>query len=358
MNNILAYVGTYTHGKSEGIYIYKMDKSSGALEMVGVAKGLNNPSYLAIDSQNRYLYAVNEIGKFADKSSGAVSAFSINPKTGELSPLNQQATVGTGPCHLSVDKTCRLVVVANYGGGSVTALPINPDGSLGEASDFIQHEGSSVDSRRQEKPHAHSVTLDKSNRHAYICDLGLDKIMIYQLDLDNGKLKPNEQPWAKVKGGAGPRHFAFHPNNKYAYVINELDNTVIAFNYDENTGGLNEIQTINTLPEGFSETSYCADIHVHQSGKYVYGSNRGHDSIVIFKVDEKTGKLSLVGHESTQGKFPRGFVIDPTGNFLVVSNQNSDNMVIFRIDHSTGKLMPAFPPMEVPAPVCVKMIQI
>lgn len=356
--DILAYFGTYTNGKSEGIYVYRMDKSSGALEFVGVAKGLKNPSYLAIELQHRYLYAVNEVGRFGEKPSGAVSAFSISPKTGDLSPLNQQATVGTGPCHLSVDQTCRMVIVANYSGGSVAAFPVNPDGSLGEASDFIQHEGSSVNPKRQERPHAHSVTLDKSNRHAYVCDLGLDKIMIYQLDLANGKLKPNQPPWAKVKGGAGPRHFAFHPNNKYAYVINELDNTVIAFTYDESNGGLSEIQTINTLPEGFTETSYCADIHVHQSGKFVYGSNRGHDSIVIFKVDEGTGKLSLVGHESTQGKFPRGFVIDPTGNFLLVANQNSDNLVIFRIDHSTGKLMPAFPPMEVPAPVCIKMFQV
>jgi 6-phosphogluconolactonase len=355
--NVLAYIGTYTNGKSEGIYVYGMDTASGALELASVAKSKNNPSYLAIDSNHRYLYAVNEVGKFADKSSGAVSAFSINPKTGELSFLNQQATIGTGPCHLSVDQTCRYAIVANYGSGSVAVLPINPDGTLAEASDFIQHEGSSVDPRRQERPHAHSVTIDRSNRFAFVCDLGLDKIMIYQLDLTAGKLKPNQQPWAKIKNGAGPRHFAFHPNGKNAYVINELDNTVVAFNYDETHGSLSEIQTISTLPEGFSGTSYCADIHVHQSGKFVYGSNRGHDSIVIFKVDEGTGKLSLVGHESTQGKNPRGFAIEPTGNFLLAANQNTDNMVVFKIDHSSGKLMPTLPPIEIPAPVCIKMIQ-
>jgi len=355
-NEILVYIGTYTHGESEGIYVYRMDKSSGALEFSSKATGVENPSFLAIGPQQRYLYAVNEIGQFAGKPSGAVSAFSIDPETWELTFLNQQSSHGTAPCHLCVDKTGQFVLVANYGGGSVCVLPIQDDGSLGEASDFIQHEGKSVNPRRQESPHAHSIIMGPNNQYAFAADLGLDKIMIYQLDLTSGKLKPNDEPWAAVKPGAGPRHFDFHPNGKYAYLINEIDNTITAFTYDETNGTLNEIQAVPTLPEDFTDTSHCADIHVAPSGKFVYGSNRGHDSIVIFAIDEATGRLTFVDHESVRGQNPRNFAIDPTGTFLLSANQSTDNIVTFRIDQQTGKLTPTGQVTEVPAPVCLKMI--
>ena len=355
---ILVYVGTYTQpGKSEGIYVYRLDPATGALTFGSKATGLTNPSFLAIHPNHHFLYAVNEVGEFGGKPSGAVSAFSIDPKTGALTYLNQQPSQGTGPCHLSVDKTGKFVLVANYGGGSASVVPIQADGRLAEPTDFVQHRGTSVNPQRQEGPHAHSINLDPANRYAFVADLGLDKIMIYQLDLAHGKLKPGEQPWAQVKGGEGPRHFAFHPSAKYAYVINEMGNTITAFAYDAAHGKLTELQTVSTLPSDFKGTSYCADIHVLPSGKFVYGSNRGHDSIVIFKIDEGTGKLSYVGHEPTHGKTPRNFGIDPTGNFLLAANQDSDTIVTFRIDQKTGKLTPTGQVTQVPMPVCLQMIR-
>ena len=354
--DMLVYIGTYTRGKSEGIYVYRMEKSTGAMEFASVTGGVENPSFLAIHPQRSYLYAVSEVGNLAGKPSGAVSAFSIDSKTGGLIYLNHQPSKGAGPCHLSVDQTGQFVLVANYGSGSVAVLPIQSDGRLGEATDFVQHQGSSIDPRRQRGPHAHSIMLDKANRCVFVPDLGLDKIMIYRLDLTQGKLEPNDEPWAKVKAGTGPRHFAFHPSGRYAYVINELDSTLTAFNYDGERGRLREIQTVSTLPDGFSDTSHCADVHISPSGKFIYGSNRGHDSIVIFEIDEATGRLTYAGHEPTQGKTPRNFAIDPTGTFLLAANQSTDNIVTFRIDQQTGKLTATGHTVEVPTPVCLKMI--
>ena len=355
-DEIRVYIGTYTQGESEGIYVYRMDKSSGALEFASVAKRVDNPSFLDIHPQHRYLYAVNEVGEFGGESSGAVSAFSIDENTGKLTFLNQQPSGGAAPCHLSIDQTGQFVLVANYGGGSVASLPIRDDGMLGEAADFIQHEGSSVNPRRQQEPHAHSIMIDLANRYAFAPDLGIDKILTYRLDLTQGKLIPNDTPWTQVEAGAGPRHFDFHPSRKYAYVINELDSTLIAFTYDETGGTLKEIETVSTLPEDFSGSSHCADLHVHPSGKFVYGSNRGHDSIVIFAIDEETGKLTYVGHELTQGKTPRNFGIDPTGTFLLAANQSTDNIVTFRIDQQTGALTSTGHVAEVPTPVCLKIL--
>ena len=353
---VRVYIGTYTRGESEGIYVYRM-MPSGALEFVSVCKGLDNPAFLAIHPQERHLYAVNEMGTFAGKPGGGVSALSMNPETGELTLLNQQSSHGTSTCHLSVDQTGQYVLAANYGNGSVTVLPILPGGELGEATDVVQHRGSSVDPGRQKGPHAHSIMLDRANRHAFVPDLGLDRIMIYQLDLAQGKLVPNEKPWAKVAPGAGPRHFTFHPNGKYAYVINQINSTMTAFTCDEERGELAEIQTVSTLPEGFSGASSCADVHVSPSGRFLYGSNRGHDSIVIFEINQDTGELTYVAHEPTHGKAPRNFGIDPTGNFLLAANQNSDNVVTFRIDQEKGTLTPTGHVAEVPMPVCVKYVK-
>lgn len=356
--DLFLYIGTYTYGKSEGIYVYRMDLSSGALKFVSVAKGVANPSFLALDPTNRYLYSVSEVSRPAGKAGGALSAFRRDPQTGEMTFLNQQPSGGDGPCHLIVDRKGRSVFVAHYAAGCVSVLPIREDGRLGEPTDVVRHEGSSINRQRQEAPHPHSVNLDPANRFLFVPDLGLDKIMIYRVDFTQGKLKPNEEPWAPVKAGAGPRHFDFHPNGKYAYVINELDSTFTAFAYDSERGTLKEIETVSTLPENFTGTNTCADVHVAPSGKFLYGSNRGHDSIVIFAINEGTGKLKYVAHEPTQGKTPRNFGIVPTGNFLLAANQNSDTVVTFRIDPTTGKLSPTGDITRVPMPVCLKMVPV
>ena len=350
------YIGTYTSGRSEGIYIYRMNLSSGELKYFSTVKGVANPSFLAIDRSRRYLYAVNEVAEFAGKPGGAVSAFSIDQKTGDLRFLNQQPSLGGAPCYVVVDETGKFVLVANYRGGNITVLPVQHDGSLGVAADMVQHQGSSINTKRQQGPHAHCVVLDRSNQHAFAADLGLDKVLIYRFNAQQGKLTQSKEPWIQVKPGAGPRHFTFHPNGKYAYVINELDSTLTAFSYDQRRGTLSEMQNVSTLPKDFSGTNYCADVHVSPSGKFLYGSNRGHDSIVVFAINERTGNLTYVDHESTQGKTPRNFAVDPTGKYLLAANQNSDTIVTFRIDPAKGRLIPTGQVTEVPTPVCLKLI--
>jgi len=352
----ILYVGTYTSGKSEGIYIFTFNESTGELIHSNTAKGVTEPSFLAIDGKGRFLYSVNETTEFKGKPTGALSAFSIDRNTGALSLLNQRASLGGSPCHVIVDATARFVLVANYTGGNVSVFPIRADGSLGEATDSVQHQGAGPNKERQEGPHAHCVMLDKSNRYAFAADLGLDKVMIYRFDEKIGKLTPANQKWAQVKPGAGPRHLVFHPNGKFAYVINELDSTLTAFNYDSANGALNSTETVSTLPQGYSGTSYCADLHFSPSGKFLYGSDRGHNSIVVFGVDGETGKLTYIEHASTQGKTPRNFTIDPTGRFLLVANQQSDTVVTLQIDQSTGRLKPTGYMAEVPTPVCLKFL--
>lgn len=352
----LVYVGNYTKpGGADGIYVYRMDSSTGALKYASKIAGVKNPSFLAIHPNRSFLFAVNEIGDFGGKPQGAVSSFIIEAKSGELTFLNQQPTQGTAPCHISVDKTGKYLLAANYGGGNAAVFPIDADGKLGAASDFVQHQGSSVNKQRQEGPHAHSINLDAANRFVFVADLGLDKVMIYELDAQHGKLKPNK--FAPTHPGAGPRHFDFHPGGKYAYVINEIDSTMTAYAYEAKKGKLTELHHLSTLPGDFTGRSSCADVHVHPNGKFVYGSNRGHDSIVIYKIDEGTGKLTLVGHESTQGKTPRNFGIDPTGKFLLAANQDTDNIVVFRVDPQTGKLTPTGSVLQSPTPVCVKFLR-
>ena len=353
------YVGTYTRRGSKGIYVYHLDLSTGALEQIGTALKVENPSFLAIAPNRRSLYAVNEAGWFPGTKSGGVSAFSIDPATGALSLLNQQSSEGNNPCHLSVDATGNCVLVANYGdygGGSLAILPIQEDGSLGPATDFVQHEGSSVNFWRQRGPHAHSITLDPTNRYAFAADLGLDKILSYKVDLENGKLPANGTPWTKMTEGAGPRHFAFHPGEKFAYVITELTSTFVAYTYDETDGTLDAIQTVSTLPDDFDGTSHCADVHISPDGKFLYGSNRGHDSIAICAIDQATGRLSPVGYLSSGGENPRSFGIDPTGTFLLAANQDTGNIAVFRIDKETGKFAPTGHEVKLPMPVCVKII--
>ena len=342
------YVGTYTSGKSEGIYIYRMDQLTGELKRAGAVKS-ENPSFLAIDPGKRFLYAVNE------NPAGMVSSFRIDRQTGELSFLNQKPSAGADPCHLSVDSRSKSVLVANYTSGNVAVLPIRRGGSLGAASDVEQHEGSGP--REQQKgPHAHCVKLDRANHHAFAADLGIDKLMIYRFNPLTGSLEPAKQPSAILHPGAGPRHFTFHPNGKYLYVINELDSSLTTFKYNAAQGTLTAFESVSTLPRDFTGISFCADIHVSKSGRFLYGSNRGHNSIVVFEIDPHSGRLKLVQHVSTEGKWPRNFTIDPTGRFLLVANQHTDNVVTFRIDAPTGRLRPTGQSTEIPTPVCLQFL--
>jgi len=352
------YVGSYTNGKSgsEGIHKLEFDADTGKLTPIGLAAKLSNPSFLAIHPSGKLLYSVNEVESQDGVKGGAVAALAIDPATGDLKPINHQSTKGDGPCHLTVDAAGKNVLVANYGGGSVACLPIAPDGSLKPASTFIQHEGSSVDPGRQKEPHAHSINLDAANRFAFAADLGLDKVLVYKFDGEGGGLSPNDPPSAAVKPGSGPRHFSWHPSGRIAYVISEMGNTVTVFAYDAEHGRLSPIQTIGTLPDDFHGTSYTSEIVTHPTGNFVYGSNRGHDSIAIFTVDAATGKLRASGHQSTGGKTPRNFVVDPTGRWLLAENQDSNTIVVFRIDPKTGALKQAGEPVASPMPVCIRML--
>jgi 6-phosphogluconolactonase len=357
---VYVYIGTYTEslpfvaGKAKGIYVYRLDLASGALTYVSEAAETINPSFLALSPQNDRLYAVNEIAGGPD-AQGTINAFAIDPATKGLTYLNKQSTHGEAPCYVSVDGSGCYVLVANYVSGNVCVFPIQEDGSLGEATDVVQHQGSGPTSR-QEGPHAHSIRPAPDNRFVFALDLGIDKIMLYWLDLEQGRLVPADVPWVEVAPGSGPRHLAFRPDGRFAYAINELSSTVTVYSYDADRGALGELQTISTLPDDFVGENTCADIHIAPSGRFVYGSNRGHDSIVIFAVDAESGKLSYVGHEPTQGATPRNFAIDPSGTFLLAANQDSDTVVSFRIDQTSGKLTATGHVSEVPTPVCVRFL--
>ena len=354
--NVLVFIGTYTGPKSKGIYVSRLDSDSGHLSNPELVAETPNPTFLAIHPNKKFLYAANEIANFAGGKAGAVSAFAIDAKTGQLKLLNQTSSVGDGPCHLVVDKTGGNVLLANYGGGSVAVLPIKADGSTAEHSTFIQHTGSSVNPQRQKEPHAHSINLSPDNRLAFAADLGLDKVLIYAFDAKAGKLTPNNPAFATLPPGSGPRHFAFHPNGRFAYVISEMLSTLTSFTFDAESGVLTSVQTVSTLPAGFSGNSSTAEVVVHPSGKFVYGSNRGHDSIAVFFIDEKNNHLTLIENTSTQGKVPRNFNIDPSGKFLLAGNQSTDNIAVFRIDPKTGRLTPTGQSISVGAPVCLKFL--
>ena len=351
------YFGTYTRKLSKGIYVDRLSLPDGKLGPAELAAETSNPSFVALHPSRRFLYAVGEMYGQGQRG-GTVTAFAIDAASGKLTLLNHVSSRGAGPCHLMVDKTGKELVVVNYGSGSVASFPIKADGSLGEAASFIQHEGSSVDPKRQQGPHAHSVNISANNRFAVVADLGLDKLFVYRLDPVKATLTPNEPPFTKVKPGSGPRHFAFHPSGKFGYVINEMGNTVIAFAWDGQRGVLKELQTISTLPKDFTGTSNCAEVQVHPSGRFLYGSNRGHNSIAVFSIDTRKGTLTPVEYVSTQGRTPRNFGIDPTGSFLIAANQDTNNLVVFRIDKKTGRLTPTGQTMEMGAPVCVRFMPV
>ncbi|WP_157898970.1 lactonase family protein [Luteitalea pratensis] len=359
-NAMFVYFGTYTGEKSQGIYRARLDLAAGTVSEPELAATVTSPSFLALDPARRHLYAANEMGKFGDKPTGAVSGFAIDRATGALTLLNQESSGGSGPAHVSVDRKGHTVLVANYGGGSVASLPIGPDGRLGPAASVIVHEGSSVHPKRQTKPYAHSINMDTVNTFAYAADLGVDRIFIYRLDPTSSKLTPATPAYATMTPGSGPRHLSFHPSGKYAYVINELALTVTVFSRDAKSGALTEVQTISTLPAGqAADPAFStAEVVVHPSGKFLYGSNRGHDSLVVFAIDDKTGKLTLVQHVPTQGSTPRGFGIDPTGRYLLAGNQRSDSVVVFRIDATSGRLTPTGQTLKVGSPVSVVFVPV
>ena len=361
----LVLVGTYTQpikfgtgqileGKGKGIYSFLLDMEKGVLEEEKLYPDILNPAYLTLNKTGNRVYAVNELKEYEGKASGAVSAFSFDPQSRSLKLLNMRATGGTDPCHITLDHNNTHVYVSNFMSGSVCIFPILEDGSLDEASQFIQHEGSSVDKVRQTSPHAHSLVFDNSGRFAFVPDLGMDCLVAYKTNNSSTVLTP--VPSYNTEPGSGPRHSTFHPNGKYHYVINEMSCSISALSYDETTGTFKHLQTVPTVVEDFSGKNSCADIQIMPDGSFLYGSNRGHDSLVIYQIAPDTGLLSYIGFESSGGKIPRSFCIDPTGNFLLAANQDTDNIVVFRIDKETGKLKKVSE-QAVLTPVCVKAYQ-
>lgn len=345
------YFGTYTGGKSRGIYVSRMDPATGKLSEAKLAAETPNPTFLALDPSKRFLYAANEVGDFDARKTGGVTGYKIDPATGTLTLINRVSSEGAGPCHLVVDSSARNVLVANYTGGSVAVLPITGEGVLRPASCFIQHQGSSVNKQRQEAPHAHGIAIDARNHVALVADLGLDKVLAYGFEPQVGRLNVWAPPFASVAPGAGPRHLTFDPQGKFLFVINEMGSTITSFKYNIKEGHLRELQTISTLPEGFTGSSSTAEIEFHPSGRFLYGSNRGHDSIAVFS--HADGKLRLVQHVPTGGKTPRNFAIDPTGQWIVAGNQTSDLVTVFKVDATSGKLTATGQELAVGAPVCV-----
>jgi 6-phosphogluconolactonase len=352
-HSMRVYIGTYTGGQSLGIYLSRFDPKTGRLTTPELAAQTPNPTFLALHPNGRFLYAANEISDFHGKPEGAVSAFSVDPSSGKLTLLNQESSSGGGPCHLAVDRTGKCLLVANYGSGSVAALPLRDDGRLGGAGFFVQHHGSSINPDRQSGPHAHFITPDPSNQFALACDLGLDKVLIYRMDPARPALAPNDPPWISVKAGSGPRHLAFNPNGRLLCLINEMGCTLTSYDYDAHRGELKEVQSVSTLPQEFKGQNTCAEVQFHPSGKFVYGSNRGHNSIVLFAIEPNSGRLSFIECQSTQGKTPRHFSLEPDGRWMLVENQDSDNIVVFQVDPGTGRLKPTGEMLGVGKPVCV-----
>ena len=348
----ILYVGTYTRETSAGIYGYRFDSATGSAEPLGLLAETPNPSFLALHPNGRYLYAVNEVDDFDDAGSGAVSAFAIEAGTFALRKLNEVSSKGGWPCHLNLDSSGRMLIVANYKDGNVASFPVNEDGTLGEASSFYQHEGGSVHPR-QERPHAHSAGFSADDRFAFFSDLGLDQVKIYRADPETATIEPGDPGFVEVEPGSGPRHLALHPSGRFAYGINELSSTVTVYSYDGESGALAVQQTLATLPDGFEGENYTAEIYAHPSGDFVYASNRGHDSIAIFAVDPENGQLEDRGQASTLGETPRNFGIDPTGRYLLAANQNSDNIAVFRVHDDSGALEPTGTDLSIDAPVCL-----
>jgi len=351
----LFYVGTYTDHGSKGIYAYRFDSATGESTSLGLAAESTAPSFLAMAASGRFLYAVNELSQFNGQPTGAVSAFAIQPKTAKLTLLNQVPSRGEGPAHIALDRSGKYALVSNYDRGSIAVFPLLQDGRLGEATAFVQHKGSSVNKERQEGPHAHAAVFSPDNHFVIVADLGLDQLLVYRFDAAGGTLGSDPQIVRAVPG-AGPRHLVFDAAGRHLYVINEMQSSVVAYAYDAANGTLGELQIVSALPKGFPRTSEAAEIEMHSSGKFLFASNRGDDSIAVFAINSKDGTLTSVEIDSTGGKTPRNFVLDPTGAWLLAANQDSDDIVVFRVDPSTGHLTRSGPELHVPSPVCVRFV--
>lgn len=349
---ILFHVGSYADEGSPGLHLCRLDPANGRLERLDSISAGANPSFLALHPGGRYLYAVNEQKVYQGRPGGAVCAFVLDPETGTPLLLNRQPSHGTDPCHLSLDRTGRFVLAANYSSGSLAVFPLEQDGRLAAASTVVQHQGRGPNAARQEGPHAHAIEPDPGNRFALACDLGLDRLLVYRFDLATGGLALHNE--AQLRPGAGPRHLAFHPDGRRLYVINELDSTLTVFAYEGDDGRLDELQTITTLPGDYRGPNDCAEVCMHPSGNFVYASNRGHDSLAVYRVEEATGRLALLGHEPVRGKTPRHFTLTPAGDFLLVANQDSDSISLFRLDPQTGGL-DWLAALEIPRPTCVQI---
>ncbi len=349
------YVGTYTRESSKGIYGYRFDPRTGKFTSTGLAAEIKNPAFLASDPTHRFLYAVSEIGNDG-KSHGAVSSFAIDPRTGSLKFLNKVDSGGGGACHLTLDHTGKILFVANYGSGNVASFAINPDGSIGEQTGFDQHSGSGPNAERQEGPHAHAVVLSPDNRFLFVPDLGTDQIRIYRVDVAKRTFTPNDPAFVSVTPGLGPRHFLFGRSGKFAYVVCEMKSSVVAFSYDALKGSLTPIQTISTLPPDYRGIDNSAEIGIDPSGRFLYASNRGHDSIAVFAIDPDKGTLTRVQVAPSQGMIPRNFAVDPTGKYLLVANQISNQLVVFAIDPTNGTLTPAGQTLDVNSPVAILFV--
>jgi 6-phosphogluconolactonase len=356
----LAYIGTYTEKtKSKGIYAFRFEDTSGKLSLIGVAAETPNPSFLALHPSGKYLYAVNETAEFGGEKSGAVSAFSVDRKTGKLTLLNQVASRGAGPCHVSLDRTGHYVLVANYDSGTVAVFPVQGDGQLGKYTGFAKHTGHSVNKERQEGPHAHWIATSPDNQFLLAADLGIDRILVSKFHLRDGAFTPNKSnAGVKLKEGAGPRHGAFSPTGKFFYVASELNSTVTVYSYNAKDGALHQLQAVSTLPKDFSGENDVAEIAVHHSGRFLYVSNRGRDSLAVFSIDLRKGTLRPLADIATQGKTPRNFAIDPTGKFLLAANQESNTIVVFNIDPGTGGLTLTGQIVDVPSPVCIAFLPV
>ncbi len=355
----LVYLGTYTRGESKGIYRSTLDEATGELSNPVIAAELENPSFLVVSPDQKYLFAVSENGKFKGKEGGGVSSFAIG-KNGGLTLINQVNSGGGAPCHISTDPEGKSVLVANYMGGSTSSYQIAANGKLVSpaAGGFIQHEGQGAQLPRQASPHAHSVNVDPSGKRAFVADLGLDKVLIYKLDAAAGTIASNDQPFLKLPDATGPRHFSFHPSGKWAYTNLEMSLQIAALSHDAKSGALKVLEIESTVPDGTERKgNSTAECLVHPTGKWVYVSNRGHNSIAAFAIDQETGKLDFLERESTQGEIPRSFGIDPSGKFLIAGNQRSDNVTVLKINQDTGSLEPTGHEIKVPAAVCIRFLK-
>lgn len=346
------YIGTYTKKGSKGVYSATFDAERGTLGAPTLAGEGESPSFVAVHPNGQSLYAVGETAQFNGEKTGFVAAYHVDPRTGELSLVNRVASGGGAPCFVEVHPSGRVVLVANYTGGSVASFPVREDGSLGEAGSLVQHEGKGPDPKRQDAPHAHSIRVDPTGKFALAADLGLDRVIVYRLDSERATLTRHAE--GATPPGAGPRLQAWHPSGRFLYVVNEMGGSVTAFDWDASAGTLTPRATVSTLPEGYEGRKSCAEVTAHRSGKFVYASNRGHDSIAIYAVDEATGALTWRGYVGSGGKEPRHFEIDPTGRWLLAANQNSDDVVLFRIDPAIGELTETDQRVHVSMPVCVR----